>query len=53
MRLDKIKFGNFNEFLFDREFQRKVEEFAKRERERNEKFENSDMAITFPDPNEP
>jgi len=37
----------------ERDFQRKVEEFARRERDRNEKFENSELSVTYPDPNEP
>lgn len=44
---------NVINWLFVRELQRKVEEFARRERDRNEKFNSSDLATTYPDPNEP
>ena len=37
-----------------REFQRKVEEVARRERARNQKLETeAALAVTYPDPNEP
>ena len=36
-----------------RDLQRKVEAFARKERDRNEKFDNSELSVTYPDPNEP
>ena len=41
-------------YHYCREFQRKVEEVARRERARNQKLETeAALAVTYPDPNEP
>merc|ERR1712117_126349 len=37
----------------ERKLKLKVEEFARKERDRNEKYDKSDVAVTYPDPNEP
>ena len=39
--------------FFCRDFQRKVEEFARKERDINEKFESCSVSVTYPDPSEP
>ena len=41
-------------YHYCREFQRKVEEVARREAARNQKLETeAALAVTYPDPNEP
>ena len=40
-------------FPLYRKFRQKVEEFARRVRDRNEKYETCQVAVTYPDPDEP